>query len=177
MASRQIGGGGAQKPDRVDPEVAVKPAVFGRNHRLWQIGRHLAQGQRLTKEIPEGRQQTAIGSENGDTWAPLGVSQLAGVGQSEREVAENAAADDRRPQQQQYERFDRLSKNYAANAAPPRHALRRPSRAFLRVYAQPPFSHPERLRRQINDRAAASRSRRSCRRCRCRAAPTNRSPY
>ena len=99
-AGGEIGQRRARQPDRVDAEMAVKPAVLGRDDRLGQIGRHLLQGQRLAEQIAVSREQTAVGGEDRDARAPLRLRQLAGVGQGQREIAGDTAAADRRPQQQ-----------------------------------------------------------------------------
>ena len=64
LAGAQIGDRGAHQPDRVDAEMAVEPAVLGRDHRLRQKGRHLLQGQRLAEQIAEAGERAAVGSED-----------------------------------------------------------------------------------------------------------------
>ena len=100
-AGREIDEPGAQKPDRIDAEMAVEAAILGGDYRFRQIGRHLLQGQGLTEKIAECRQEAAVGREDRGARAPLTLRQLAGIGQGEGKIAENAGADDRRPQQQQ----------------------------------------------------------------------------
>ena len=79
MAGGEIGHRRAQQPDRVDPEMAVKAAVLGGEHRLRQIGRHFLQGQRPAEQIPVSCEEAAVGGEDRDARAPLRLRQLAGV--------------------------------------------------------------------------------------------------
>ena len=172
--ARRLAKAARSRPDGIDAEMAVEAAVLGRDHRLRHIARHFLQVTGWPKRSPK----VAISVPSAARIVTLGrrsAGQIAGIGQCQREIAEHAAADDRRPQQQQDDNSDRPSKNYSADAAPPRSALGRRANALRRVCPQPRFSHRRRLGCRVNDRAAASRSRRSCRRCRCGAAPTNRS--
>ena len=133
--AREIGDRGAHDADRIDAEMAVEAAVLGRDHRLRQIGRHLLQAQRLAEQVAEGRDQAAVGGEDRDARPPLGDGQLAGVGQGQREIAEHAAAEDRRPQRQQNRQphARRQTASATERAAAGRwQALRRRSRAGAR---------------------------------------------
>ncbi len=56
----QIGDRGAHQADRIDPEMAVEPAILGRDHRFRQHRRHLRQSQRLPEQVAEGRDRAAV---------------------------------------------------------------------------------------------------------------------
>jgi len=130
-AGGNIGEGRPDEPERVDPEMAVEPAVLGRDDGLWQIGRHFLQGQWLPEEVAKGRQQAAVGGQYRDTRTAFGAGELAGVGQSESEVAENEAADDRDPQKQQNAELGSASPEFLAAASPS------PARARTRWWPHP----------------------------------------
>ena len=97
MAGRHIGEDGPDEPDRIDPEMAVEAVIFSRDDSLRQVRRHFLQGQWLPEKVAIGRQQTAVRRQNRDARTPFGAGELAGVGQGKGEIAENDAADDRRP--------------------------------------------------------------------------------
>ncbi len=101
MAGAQIGHRGARKANRVDAEMAVEAAVLGGDHRLWQIGRHFLQRDRLPKQIAESGKRAAVLSQDRDARPALADAELAGIGQGKGEIGEAAAGEDRRPQKQQ----------------------------------------------------------------------------
>src|SRR5207245_7518354 len=95
----------------------------------------------LAEQIAEGRQHAAVRGKDRRARAPLGPGELAGVGQGEGKIAQGAAADDCRPQQQQDAEPRQSSKNPSASTRPSRPAAGRPANAVRRVSPQPRFSH------------------------------------
>src|SRR5207245_791626 len=142
MPGGEIGEGCPYKPDRIDPEMAVEPAILDRDYRLWQIGRHLLQGQRLPEKIAIRRQQAAICREYSDARAPLGACESTGVGQREGEIPKDDTAEDRHPQKQQNaDLYDACQKPFSGSALPRRAPARRRSDAVCRVEPQLRLSH------------------------------------
>src|ERR1700739_4968379 len=93
------------KPDRVDSEMAVEPAILGRDDGLRQVGRHFLQSQRLTKEVAVSSEQASICRQYRDTRAALGAGQLARVGKCESEITDDCTSSDQSPQTQQHAKF------------------------------------------------------------------------
>src|SRR6202041_3401926 len=100
-----------------------------------QIGRHLLQGQWLTEQVAERRDDAAVTGEDRDARPTLGDRQLIGVRQGQREIAERAAADYRAPQSQEEGEPQR-----APEKASPGASLRRAT-AIGGARCGPPVSH------------------------------------
>ena len=129
MAGAEIGDRGAHQPDRIDAEMAVEPAVLGRDHRLAADRATSPSGsaagrtdrRRSPIRLPSSASIVTLGRRSAD-------GELAGVRQGQREIAEHAAADDQHPTAEQHEQPDNgASPRAAANATGAAHrtALRR----------------------------------------------------
>ena len=75
VASQHIGNGGANKPDWIDPEMAVETAVLDRNEGLRQIGRELPDRYIRPAHLPAARKRASVSSEDLDCRGTLGDGQ------------------------------------------------------------------------------------------------------
>ena len=98
MPGAQVDDRSANQPDRVDPEMAIKAAILGRDHRLRQKRRHLFEAQGFAEQIAETGQRAAVLRQDRDGRPTQRGAKLAGVGEGQREIADCAAAQDRGPQ-------------------------------------------------------------------------------
>src|SRR4051794_27552188 len=102
--------------------MAVEAAVLGGDHRLRQEGRHLPQADRLAEQGAEGAEGAAVRRQDRDARPALADAELAGVGQGEGEISEDAAAQDRAPQQQQQTEAGEPTEQRTPASAPRRSA-------------------------------------------------------
>src|SRR5207248_10741291 len=99
MPSAKVRNRGTQQTDGIDAEMAVEAAVLGRDDGLGQIGRHLLQSQRFTKQVSEIGQRAAVFGEDRDRGTALREPELGRVWQGQRKIAEGTAAEDRSPKE------------------------------------------------------------------------------
>ncbi len=116
VAGAEIGEGGARQPPGIDAEMAVEAPVLGGDHRRRQIARHVTEAQRLAEEVAIGGHERAVRGQERHRGTPVGQRQRVDWRQRQREIGDNPAADDYRPQ----EAKQRPAPDAPARRSPPR---------------------------------------------------------
>jgi hypothetical protein len=119
-AGAQVDVARTNQSDDVDAEMAVEPSVFGREDRLGQPWRHLAQLDHAAIEIAVCRKHLAVARDEGKARPPVELVDAAQVRKSEGEIRDHHARGNRAPDRQNGAPFQERAEQTAARPlAPP----------------------------------------------------------
>jgi hypothetical protein len=107
----------AAEADRVDAEMLVEALVLDRDEGLWQIGRHLADGDGAPAGLAAIGEQRAVGGEDRDVGRPLRHGELVDRRQLRSVIGDHAAKPEHGPEPEHEAPIEDAAEEGAALAA------------------------------------------------------------